>query len=66
MYVLMYIYVILAELVEKGTIGGRGSAHHNGQLSIYLHQKLCVMSAPIWYVYEGWRNSNVDSGLHFT
>ena len=50
MYLLMYIFIILVELVEKGTIGGRGSAHHDGQLCIKLHQKLCVMSAPMWYV----------------
>ena len=41
MYVLMYICIILVELVEKCTIGGRGSAHHDGQLCINLHQKLC-------------------------
>ena len=41
MYILMYICIILVELVEKCTIGGRGSAHHNGQLCINLHQKLC-------------------------
>ena len=40
MYLLMYICIILVELVEKCTIGGRGSAHHDGQLWINLHQKL--------------------------
>ena len=40
MYLLMNICIILVELVEKCTIGGRGLAHHDGQLCINLHQNL--------------------------
>ncbi len=50
MYVLMYNCIILVDLVEKCTIGRGGLVHHDRQLCINLHQKLCVMSAPMWYV----------------
>ena len=39
MYVLMYIYIILVELVEKGTIGGRRITTVN---YAFIYIKNCV------------------------